>query len=314
MPPTIGVAAAALISIAALKIVQTVLTRARRPAAPPPQAMAAFLAHDTPVEEALAPGTQLGAYRIVELLGRGGMGAVYRAQHSMLGRAVALKVLPRSLAQDPEFSERFKREAQALAKIHHPNIVDVYDMGTDGDTCFFAMEYVDGPSLRSVLKTGRLSPPQALHMVPKLCDALEYAHAQGVIHRDIKPENILLDRAGEPKIADFGIARILRGDRGPLTLTRTSAILGTPDYMAPEQRENTKDVDHRADIYSLGVVLYEMLTGQLPVGHFDPPTKKVPLDERVDAIVLKALEYERERRYERAAHMGTDLRHVTGST
>jgi predicted Ser/Thr protein kinase len=283
-------------------------------AAPAPKAMADFLATAaapgaTAIDpgQTLAKGAMLGPYRVLEPIGKGGMGAVYRAEHEMLGRTVALKILPRALAGDPEFVERFKREAQVLAKLRHPNIVEVHDLGVAGDTYYFAMEFVEGTTLRSVLAAKALGPDRALAMVPKLCDALEAAHAQGVIHRDIKPENILIDGSGEPKIADFGLARIIRGP----TLTMTQAVMGTPDYMAPEQRESTKDVDHRADIYSLGVVLYEMLTGSLPIGNFEPPAKRAPVDGRVDPIVMKALEYDRARRYERAAHMGTDIRRVT---
>ncbi len=288
--------------------------RALRSASPAPKAMADFLASAAApgataldASQTLAKGAMLGPYRVLEPVGKGGMGAVYRAEHAMLGRTVALKVLPRALATDAEFVERFKREAQVLAKLRHPNIVEVHDLGVAGDTYYFAMEFVEGTTLRSVLASKALTPDRALAMVPKLCDALEAAHAQGVIHRDIKPENILIDSAGEPKIADFGLARIARGP----TLTMTQAVMGTPDYMAPEQRESTKDVDHRADIYSLGVVLYEMLTGSLPLGNFEPPAKRAPVDGRLDPIVMKALEYDRARRYERAAHMGTDLRRVT---
>ncbi|MBI2923378.1 MAG: serine/threonine protein kinase [Planctomycetes bacterium] len=292
------------------------------PAAPPPEAMAAFLGAATPVAETptrvaqgpdLPAGTMLGSYRLEELIGRGGMGAVYRARHSMLDRTVAIKVLPKTFAADPEFVERFKREAQVLAKVHHPNIVSIFDMGCAGDTYYFAMEYVDGVNLRSIVKSRALKPEQALQMVPKLCDALEFAHARGIIHRDIKPENILVGRDGEPRIADFGLARIVLGSGAPMHLTQTDAVMGTPDYMAPEQRQSTRDVDHRADIFSMGVVLYEMLTGKLPVGRFDPPAKNLQVDVRIDSVVLKALEHDREQRYARAAEMGSEIRQITSA-
>jgi len=311
-----GVLAVAL-SVAAVEVVRHVLRRAAAAPAPAPEKMAAFLAEappptrPAPPEDVLPNGTQVGPYRIADFIGRGGMGAVYRAEHTMIDRTVALKILPRALADDPEFVERFKREAQALAKLQHPNIVSLYDVGRDGDVFYFAMEHIDGANLRSVMRAGGLTPAQALHLVPKLCDALEVAHAHGIVHRDVKPENILIGRDGEPRIADFGLARLVRGGHAAPTLTRTDAFMGTPDYMAPEQRESMKAVDGRADIYSMGVVLYELLTGQLPVGRFDPPTKKVPLDVRIDGIVLKALEYERDRRYERAGQMGTEIRSVT---
>jgi hypothetical protein len=164
---------------------------------------------------------------------------------------------------------------------------------------------------------GEMTPERALALVPPLCDALEYAHSQGVIHRDIKPGNILIDDKGRIKIADFGLARIVRGDSGGDGLTQTNIVMGTPDYMAPEQRENPKSVDHRADIYSLGVVIYEMLTGSLPLGRFDPPSKtvqgKVQLDIRLDEVVLRTLEKDRDRRYQRASHVASDITEIHAS-
>lgn len=256
------------------------------------------------------PGTIIGQYRILELVGQGGMGAVYRAEHVELGRIVALKVLPSRFAQDPKFVERFRREAKVLARLQHPHIVQVFDMGVQGEIYYFIMEFVEGVTLRQILSKKMLSPAQALHIVPKLCDALEYAHSKGIIHRDIKPENILMDKSGEPKIADFGLAKIVKGETVTGSPTHTNLIMGTPDYMAPEQRESARMVDHRADIYSMGVVLYEMLTGQLPLGRFDPPSKKIQIDLRIDEVVLKALDSEPERRYQRASHMGKDVAEV----
>ncbi len=260
--------------------------------------------------QVLPPGTVIGSYRIEKLLGRGGMGAVYKAQHLSLQRSAALKLLPPNFSEDPEFVERFRREALALASLSHPNIVAVHDMGTQGKISWLAMEYVDGPNLRDVLRSGKMPPEEALKIVPALCAALEYAHGQGVIHRDIKPENILLDRAGTPKIADFGLAKIVKGDSAPPPLTHTNVIMGTVEYMAPEQRDRTKGVDHRADIYSMGVVLYEMLTGDLPVGRFAPVSKKYTLDVRLDDVVLKALDADPALRYQRASQLGTDVSRI----
>ncbi|MBI2900576.1 MAG: protein kinase [Planctomycetes bacterium] len=259
-------------------------------------------------DEVLPAGTLVGPYKIEGFVGRGGMGAVYRAKHTMLGRAVALKVLPPKLAQDPEFVQRFRREAQTLATLSHPNIVTVHDMGVQGEIYFFAMEFVEGVSLRDLLKGGMLPPDAALKMVPVLCEALDYAHAAGVVHRDIKPENILVDRRGLPKIADFGLAKIVVGE--PAALTQTNVVMGTADYMAPEQRSSTKQVDHRADIYSLGVMLYEMLTGELPVGRFDLPSRRLQIDVRMDDVVLRALEHNPDRRYQRASELATDMNQI----
>jgi serine/threonine protein kinase len=206
------------------------------------------------------------------------------------------------MALDPDFQNRFIREAKALGSLSHPNIVAVYDFGADGGLFFFAMEFVDGTNLRQILRDRKLSPQQALKIVPQLCDALEYAHGEGVVHRDIKPENILLDKKGRVKIADFGLAKLVGADVAAAgMLTVTNMVMGTPHYMAPEQVENPKAVDHRADIYAIGVVFYEMLTGELPIGRFEMPSKKVSIDVRLDEVVLKALEKSPDRRYQNAS-------------
>src|SRR4030095_15862955 len=179
---------------------------------------------------------------------------------------------------------------------NHPNIVSVYDFGQAGGFYFLLMEFVDGVNLREAMRAGIFSPGEALAIVPRICDALQFAHEEGILHRDIKPENILLDAKGRVKIADFGIAKLVGDNRAEATLTATGAALGTPHYMAPEQLEKPSAVDHRADIYSLGVVFYEMLTGELALGRFAPPSSKATMDERVDEIVLRALAKERELR------------------
>ncbi len=189
-------------------------------------------------------------FEILELLGQGGMGAVYKAVHKKLDRLVALKVLPRELAADPSFEERFLREARALASLQHPNLIAVHDFGEVGGLFYLVLEYVDGPNLRELLARGRLEPHRALRIVPQICQALEYAHAEGVVHRDIKPENILLAESGDVRIADFGLARLACPDAASPSLTATDQAVGTPHYMAPEQLERPDEVDHRADIYS----------------------------------------------------------------
>src|SRR5207244_4737614 len=174
----------------------------------------------------------------------------------------------------------------------HPNIIAVHDFGEAGDLFYFIMEYADGVNLRQVMQAGSLQPDEALRIVPQVCDALQFAHDEGIVHRDVKPENILLDKRGRVKIADFGIAKILGHNTGVYTLTAPWQVVGTLHYMAPEQIDNPLKVDHRADIYSLGVVFYEMLTGQLPLGRFAPPSEKAAVDIRVDEVVLRALENE----------------------
>jgi len=250
---------------------------------------------------------------ILEFLGQGGMGVVYLARQKSLDRPVALKVLSREVGEDPRFAERFDREAKALARLSHPNIVGVHEAGRAGDLFFLMMEYVDGTNLREALGDGRLTPEEALAIVPQICDALQFAHDRGVVHRDVKPENILLDREGNVKIADFGLAKMLNRSPGDLSLTGTDQVMGTLHYIAPEQMKEPKGVDHRADIYSLGVVFYEMLTGELPVGRFPPPSERVQVDVRLDEVVLRALEREREQRYQRVDEIKSGVTVITSS-
>ncbi len=250
---------------------------------------------------------------ILECLGRGGMGAVYKARQPRLERFVALKILAPEKQNDPQFAERFEREARALARLNHPNIVTVFDFGEVSGQFYLLMEYVDGMTLRQLLQTGKIAPAEALNIVPKICEALQFAHEQGIVHRDIKPENILLDKQGRVKIADFGIAKIAGLEAKDLSLTGARDVMGTPNYMAPEQVEKPQTVDHRADIYSLGVVFYEMLTGELPLGKFAPPSQKVRVDVRLDEVVLHALEKEPARRYQHASQVKTAVETITGS-
>ena len=238
------------------------------------------------------------------LIGKGGMGAVYKARQPALDRLVALKILPPQVASGPGFAERFNREARALAKLVHPNIVAVHEFGQMSGLPFFIMEFVDGLNLRQLERAGKLSPREALQIVPQICEALQFAHDEGIVHRDIKPENILLDKKGRVKVADFGIAKIMGTEAEP-GITETSAAIGTPQYMAPEQVEKPETVDHRADIFSLGVVFYEMLTGELPLGKFAPPSRTVNVDVRLDDVVLRALEKEPERRYQHVSQVRT---------
>lgn len=253
------------------------------------------------------------ALEIISLLGAGGMGAVYKARQKGLDRIVALKILPQELGHDVKFALRFTREARTLAKLNHPNIVSVFEFGNADDLYYFLMEFVDGPTLRDMVRAGELAPKHALAIVPDLCDALQYAHDQGYVHRDIKPENILISTDGKVKIADFGLSRILNGNSQSATLTQTHQVLGTPRYMAPEQFEGSHDVDHRADIYSLGVVFYEMLTGELPIGRFEAPSAKVKIDVRLDEVVLRTLETEPCRRYQAASEIKSDVVSIASS-
>jgi serine/threonine protein kinase len=285
---------------------------------------------------------------VLEIIGQGGMGAVYKARQTKLDRLVALKVIRPESADDPAFTERFTREAKTLARLNHSNIVSIHDFGefepaapglaaepTPSDTSgrtggsvgdrpqheerpqtasrklfYFVMEFVDGANLRQLMESGQLQPSQSLAIVPQICDALQYAHDEGVIHRDIKPENILIDRRGRVKIADFGLAKLAGQSPENFTLTGTHQVMGTPRYMAPEQMSGSRLVDHRVDIYSLGVVLYEMLTGELPMGRFEAPSHKAAVDARLDDVVHRALESNPDRRYQRASEIRTDMESI----
>lgn len=243
-------------------------------------------------------------FEILECLGRGGMGVVYKARQKALDRIVAIKILAGEFQDDPGFASRFEKEAKLLARLNHPNIVTIHDFGHGGGLFHIVMEYIDGVNVRDLLRDGRLEPEQALAIVPPICDALQFAHDHGVVHRDIKPENILLDREGRVKIADFGIATIAgeAADRS-----------GTPDYMAPEISGHGSGVDHRADIYSLGVVLYEMLTGRRPDKQIEVPSSRVQLDVKIDEIVLRALQGKPELRYQTAGEFKTVVATIASS-
>ena len=245
---------------------------------------------------------------IYELLGYGGMGMVYKARQLNLDRLVALKILSPELSSQPAFAERFSREAKALARLHHTNIVSVYDFGRAGPYYYFLMEYVDGVDLHTLIHRKEIQPPEALRIVVEICRALQFAHDEGIVHRDIKPGNILLDTKGRVKMADFGLAKLAADEGGRKSdLTRTTGIMGTPQYMAPEQIEHPSEVDRRADLYSLGVIFYEMLTGELPLGRFPLPSQKAHTDIRLDRVVLRALEKEPLLRYQQAGEILTEV-------
>jgi predicted Ser/Thr protein kinase len=241
---------------------------------------------------------------LLEVIGKGGMGVVYKARQKSLNRFVALKLLAPERVTDAKFAERFAQEAQALAALNHPHIVTVHDFGQAGGFYFLLMEFVDGVNLRQAMKAGQFTPEQALAVVPPVCEALQYAHNHGIVHRDIKPENLLLDKEGRVKIADFGLAKMLGAGATGVGLAESQPA-GTPQYMAPEQQTAPQQVDNRADIYSLGVVLYEMLTGELPGKPLEPPSHKVQIDVRLDAVVLRALEKKPELRYQQVSDVKT---------
>ena len=258
-------------------------------------------------------------YRVEARIGSGGMGEVYRGVDTVLDRTVAIKILLAQFARDVSFVERFRREAQAAARLNHPNIVGIYDSGADGETQFIVMEFIEGRTLADFMSAGgRFTPAHAVEVSEKICDALAYAHVAGVIHRDIKPANVMVTRKGEVKVMDFGIARIVAG---PQTAPQTSAVLGTAAYISPEQAQG-QAVDGRSDIYSLGAVLYEMVTGRPPfVGDspvavaykqvnespMPPSLANAEVSPRLDAVLMRALAKNPANRYQTAEEFRADL-------
>src|SRR5687767_13268736 len=251
-----------------------------------------------------------GRYRIQERLGAGGMAAVYRAHDMQHGREVALKLLYRRFAEDEDFVERFRREASAAAGLQHPNVVQVYDRGAWDGTWYIAMEFLDGRSLKQVVReTGPVEPQTAIELVTQVLKAARFAHKRGVIHRDIKPHNVIIDSEGRAKVTDFGIARA-----GASDMTETGSIIGTAQYLSPEQAQG-HPVDARADLYSIGIVLYELLTGALPFDAesavtialkqvTEDPTPPMQLNPAVspalDSVVMRALRKDPAERFQSA--------------
>jgi serine/threonine protein kinase len=246
---------------------------------------------------------------VLELLGHGGMGLVYKGRQPFLDRQVAIKVIRPDAGDKEESRQRFIREARALAKLLHPYIVTVFDFGESDGLCYLVMEYVEGTSLRQLLARKAVSARDVLDFVPQIGEALQHAHESGIVHRDVKPENVLVDRRNRVRLVDFGLAKVL-GSQGPFS-PEDHRIAGTLGYMAPELFSTPANADHRADIYSTGVVFFEMLTGEIPQGMPAPPSAKSATDPRFDPIVLRALEHDRERRYQQIRHMNTDLHLLT---
>jgi eukaryotic-like serine/threonine-protein kinase len=267
-----------------------------------------------------------GRYEVIGRAGSGGMAEVYRARDELLGREVALKVLSERFSRDKAFVERFRREAQAAANLSHPNIVSLYDYGSDDDTYFIVMEFIDGKALSDVIAAeAPLMPERAADIAAEVAAALQRAHSAGLVHRDIKPGNIMITSAGQTKVTDFGIVRALRRD-GETTMTQTGMVIGTAAYLSPEQAQGNT-VDARSDVYSLGCVLYEMLTGRPPFAGDTPlsiaykhvresaarPSQSnADVPRELDAIVLKALAKNPDNRYDSATEMQQDLQRYLG--
>lgn len=271
-------------------------------------------------ENLRVPLSRLGDYEILEEIGRGGMGVVFKARHVRLGRVVALKMLPGGLLARPEDLLRFETEAAAAAQLQHPGIVSLFEVGALEGQPYFSMEYVSGSSLAQRVALGVLPARLAAGYLERVARAVHYAHTRGIIHRDLKPGNILLDEQDQPKITDFGLAKVVQRDSGQ---TRTGTVLGTPSYMAPEQANASKNIDSACDVYSLGAILYELLTGRPPfvgetalatlqmVAHQDPVPPRLhnpTIDRDLETICLKCLEKDPARRYASAEALAEDLR------
>ncbi len=253
---------------------------------------------EAPTPEALS--TLLPAYHFTAFIAQGGMGAVYKAKQIALDRDVAVKVLPRELGDDPIFRESFETEAKAMGRLNHPNLIGVYDFGSIDGMLYIVMEYVNGKSLYHSAYNMAVEPGQAAAIVKGICDGLAHAHDNGVIHRDIKPANILLNEKIIPKIGDFGLAR-------PHWAEGPGLIMGTPGYTAPEIYDNPEHADRRTDIYAVGVILFELMTGQRPDESGELPSALVNCDKRLDAIFKKATDPDPNRRYATAEEMSRDL-------
>jgi tRNA A-37 threonylcarbamoyl transferase component Bud32 len=273
-----------------------------------------------------AVGESVGPYRIMEQLGQGGMATVYKAYHAALDRYVAIKVLHPAFLQDPNFLKRFQREARAVARLEHPNIVPVYDFAEHDGQPYLVMKFIEGDTLKARLRSGRLSKEEGLHIVEATGAALSYAHHRNILHRDIKPSNILLSPDGSIYLADFGLARM--GEAGESTLS-ADIMLGTPQYISPEQARGEKDLDPGTDIYSFGVVLYEMVVGRVPFNADTPFSiihdhiyKPLPIPSRinprvppeVERVLLKSLSKERSDRYASVEEMVAAFREAVLGT
>jgi len=261
----------------------------------------------------LQPGQTLGPYRIINQVGQGGMATVYKAYQPSMDRNVAIKVLPRQLAETREFTARFQQEARIIARLEHPHILPVFDYGESEGITYFVMRYLEAGTLKNRMEAGSLSFNQIDRLFTQLAEALEYAHSQGIVHRDLKPANALVDERGNLFLTDFGIAKLL--ESASPRLTQTDAIMGTPAYISPEQAR-AQSVDRRSDIYSLGIILYEMVTGRVPfiadtplaviLKHISDPLPlpsivKSDIPESIENVILKALAKDPADRYDTAA-------------
>jgi len=276
---------------------------------------------ETPKEELTEGTTFAGRYEIIEELGKGGMGRVYKVRDTEIKEKVALKLLKPEIAADEKIIERFRNELKIARKVSHKRVCRMYDIGKEEEKYFITMEYVEGEDLKSLIREkGKMPKNELLKLAKQICEGLAEAHELGVVHRDLKPQNIMINKEGNAKIMDFGIARSVEAPG----MTQTGVMIGTPDYISPEQAEG-EEADQRSDIYALGVILYEMVTGSVPfkgdtalsvaLKHktkLPPDPKKLNPDisENLSRLILICMEKDRERRYQTAEELINDLRNI----
>lgn len=256
---------------------------------------------------------RIGDFVLTAKIGQGGIAEIYKGYQESLGRDVAIKILSTKLTSNPDIVRRFERESMVIAKLNHPNIVHVIDRGMAGGRYYFIMEFIDGTSMREVIDSPKIPLATKLEMVAEVCKALDYAHKNGVIHRDIKPANILIDRQGNPRVADFGIAQIV--STPDQDMTASDVVMGTLSYMSPEQKVSSTNVDQTTDIYALGVIIYEILVGKKPLGHFKLPSEiDGTINPRFDQIVQKCLAQEAKDRYQSATELKLEILNAIGGS
>jgi serine/threonine-protein kinase len=276
---------------------------------------------EVPKEDLTTGSTFAGRYQIIEEIGKGGMGKVYKAQDKKIKETVALKLIKPEIASDKKTIERFGNEMKFARKVAHRNVCRMYDLGEEKGVHFITMEYVPGEDLKGMIRMmGQLGAGKTISIAKQVCEGLEEAHRLGVVHRDLKPSNIMIDKDGNARIMDFGIARSLKG-KG---ITGPGVMIGTPEYMSPEQVEG-KEVDQRTDIYALGVVLYEMVAGRVPfegdtpfsigvkqISEIPRPPKEIndQIPEDLSRVILRCLEKEKEKRYQSAGKLRTELENI----